>query len=523
MSELLREWVPTAEDRVEYWLGQLWGGEMPPSPFNATGDLTLPELISFQRELLETVLDPDGPKVTGVYGGIGCGKSVVLSILAKIVAMTRPGSVSLMSSDTYTNMHAITLDICRKVFAGAATWCGPPASEWRFPNGSIVMLRAYQLPGTQDESKNPWEGRTITGVLIVDEVQKLPEMCLTHALERARGVSRDLLGGEWAPKIVLNGRPGAIDWWAKQIESEGLGIVLRPWTEDNPHNGPDYMADLRKRLSKREFLCKTRGHPMPVKGAVYSVFEDALWPAGNLIEHEHDPSKHVTVSIDFGKRHPAVLFYQSIERVLNGEPITLDVIFDELQLDDVSEPELIRAIRDRGYRIASIAVDPAGTTKNSQSMQSVIDLFQRSPDYEGGDHLGGGLGCPIYYTRDPAKVYIDAGITRVEALMCDANGTRRLVVAQDVWDETASRAMADRLGQKSYRSLRKSLLRYSWEDVRAKRRGSLRDSQDHSHSADSLRYWAINFRWESIEKLPTPKQRTSVAHAEWRRWAGSER
>lgn len=532
----LLEWQPTPEQRLEWLLGQLYGGQLPRTPFAELGDLRLPDLLDWQIEFLEEVLDPAGTDRIAVYGGIGCGKSALLAEALFIVAMTRPGSISLISSDNFENMTAISIRDCRKAFGSAAVYVGKPHSEFRFKNGSIVQTRAYRLPKTKDESDNPLEGRTINGLLIVDEVQKLPPKVFDHAEDRTRGVSRDGLI-TYYPKMILNGRPGAIDWWPKKIGRLG-GRVFRPKTSDNPHNGPRYYAKLRSGKTLREFLCLTEGAPMPMKGACYDIFEAKAWPHGNVLDDfEYDPALPVTAGLDFGRRFPAVVFLQSVKRTIphgvrvvlevpgqparevglpGGRVVTLDVAFDELMPDEVLTPDLIRHINARDYNLAGVATDPAGGVENEQTGHSNIKLLKRRQGGVYKDGLGGGLGCRVLWTHDAEKTSVTGGILRVQGAMCDANGIRLLVVARDLW-ERGKAAPPDQ------RTIYADLQKYTWDHVMRKGRGRVSAGDDPSHGPDALRYWFINYRWERHGRIEVARQELSRAERARGRWIGRDR
>lgn len=534
--EALLAWVPTPEQRLAWLLGQLYGQQLPRTPFGSLGDLRLPDLLDWQKEFLEEVLDPTGPDRVAVYGGIGCGKSALLAEALFIVAMTRPESISLISSDNRENMTAISIRDCRKAFGSAAEYVGPPHSEFRFKNDSIVQTRAYRLPGTYDESKNPFEGRTVNGLLIVDEVQKLPVKVFDHADDRTRGVSRDGLANYY-PKVILNGRPGAIDWWPKKVGRLG-GAVFRPKTSDNPHNGPRYYAKLREGKTLREFLCLTEGAPMPLKGACYDIFEAEAWPLGNLLDDfEFDPTLPVTAGLDFGRRFPAVVFLQSVKRTIphgvrvvlevpgrsalevdlpGGMVVTLDVVFDELMPDGVLTPDLIRHINARGYDLASVATDPAGGVENDQTGQANIKLLKRAKTGSFKDGLGGGLGCRVLWTHDAEKTSVTGGILRVQGAMCDANGIRLLVVARDLWER-------GKTAPPEQRTIYADLQKYTWDHVLRKGRGRVSAGDDPSHGPDALRYWFINYRWDRHARIEVARQELSAAERERGRWIGRER
>lgn len=478
--------------------------------------------LDWQKDVIRWALDPDAPPFAAIYGGIGCGKTFCLADVVFAVAASRPGSLSLVVSDTYGRLMGNNQREHRKVFPEVMTY-NSNDHVWRMPAigdapPSEIEMRYYKLPEGSDEAKNPIEGRTVTGIFLVDECQALPLKIFEHAADRSRGVCRDLAGVEHATKILFNGRPGAIDWWVRKVEAMG-GRVWRPMTAENPHNGPNYIANIYATRPRRVADCLTKGTPMPVEGAIYDCMSDEAWPAGNIIDGwRYDHLAPVELGIDFGRRTPAVVWVQP--SVVDG--LEVDVMFDAWGEDEKLVRDIVAAIRspwwrrwegrdevygvERGqvldmapgfdgvWRYDVAAVDPAGNAKSAQSGKGDVDLLRRAVGHD-PDGLGGGLGCMVVHTTDADRTPVHAGIMKVQGLMDPGRGHRRLLITREMFD----RGMNAKAGE---RTLARSLLTYEWKHAdRKSRRGRDHDS---THHCDAMRYWIINRRWLADMAAPPP-------------------
>lgn len=446
------------------------------------------KLLNWQRQAAHHILNPKGPKLLSIYGGIGIGKSYILAVITHLVAMTRPGSRIVISADTLTRLTRNNKPYCDEVYGYDAEWKGGSLNRYEFTNGSTVTLIGYQIPSGQDESYNPWEGMDVH-LLIVDEIQQLPEACFGHSFGRARLQKTDLSGITHPAKIIWCGRPGAITHWIKETErlqSNGVRAeILKPMTKDNPHLGPEYLQGLKAQYSEAEFLCLTEGLPMPTTGAIYSNWTIKSYPEGNILDgYEVSKDTPTTLAIDFGRTNPAVLFIQ--EAIINGK--SLDVIVDEVKVNETLTPELIRLILAKGYRLKEAYVDPAGAAKNVHSGVSDIDLLRRPLDHK-DPLLGGGLGIPILSTRDKSRVSIDAGISRVQAMIRSMDGEVRLVAESKFWEAS----------KENKNGFYQSILQYKRSKDGTPEKGGKNGGVD--HMVDCLRYYIINKRWTLEEKI----------------------
>ena len=456
-------------------------------------------MLPWQVEAVRWLLDPNASTALAINGGIGCGKSWVLAYMLGVAAATRPGSASALLSDSWPSIAGNNLPPCLALFEGRAEWHGSERM-FRFDNGSTIELRHYRLTSGALESSNPIEGRNYSGLIVCDEAQKLSPMVLDHALSRARGTSIDLAGRVCAPRVVMNGRPDAGDWWWERAIDEMGGAVMKPKTAENPHNGPDYLRNLQARYSPAMFRCVTEGVPAPPEGGVFEALGEDAPPLGNVLDGwRYDPLAPVELGIDFGRRTPAVVWIQ--RATVLGERV--DVVFDELAPDGCTTPQLIGRIlapwhtrwpdaptlygAERGtWRLDAAYADPAGNAGNVQTGKSEVELLRR-PQGDGFDALGGGLGCRVVTTTDPSRTSVTAGLLRLQAMVESASGARRLLFTRELWD----RGLA---ATGKTRTLARSMMRYTWEMADRKRGGRSEDWSN--HHVDALRYWCIGSRWD---------------------------
>lgn len=459
--------------------------------------------LDWQLDLYEWVVNPHDPRrFCAIMGGIGCGKTHALANVAGLVGASRPGSSSILVSDCYPSLEGNNQPELRDALEGLAEW-RDKSRRWLFPGNASLELRHYELPENRAESKNPLEGRTITGVGMVDEAQAIRPTVLGHLTGRCRGSSHDLNGQRFAPKIIINGRPDAGSrWWARAAEADPANwLLLRPRTADNPHNGVEYLSNLARIYDAAMLRCLTEGTEAPVTGAAFGVFREAAWPAGNVLHgfrfSAHDP---VWLGVDFGRRFPAVVWVQTVN--IAGHPV--DVVFDEVAVDEVLTPQLVTAIRapwrhrwpgysdlygaEQGaWHISRVYADPAGNARQAHSGQSDVAILRRPVNFTGGDGLGGGLGAQVVTTTDPDRTPVHAGVTRLRGLMDPDQGHRSLAITAELWGRDERLQVPEK-----QRTLRRAILGFRLEDIDAKARG--KKESPHTHHIDALRYWGIGHR-----------------------------
>lgn len=440
-------------------------------------------MTPLSERIIKDLTDPNGPSLIAVNSGIGSGKSYAIAQGVFVAAQTRPGSLHIVSAGTAGLLMAVLKRRCDEVFGQYAEWRGGLHPRYVFENGSEVDFRAYTMPSTQDEARNGWEGRDCH-TLWVDEIEQLPPTALLHTWQRCRLKATDIAGHVQQPTAVWVGRPGAVYHWMEEADvlaSRGrrVSTIIMP-TSSNRLLSPEYLDNLRASLSRAEFECITQEVPgarMPVKGAIYSDFDDKL----NVIDLEVSKTTPTYVCIDFGVTTSAVLWIQELN--INGRRAS--VIVDEWCPDlPTSTRDLVDGIRARGWNLCEAICDPAGDARQRASgLVSEVEIIRRDVD-EDRDGLGGGLGCDVCATVPAARRRVRDGIARVQARVCNANGERELYVLRRLWDRPEGK-----------RGVRHSILQYEW-DARTGEPRKGKAGHEADHVADALRLYVIRRAWD---------------------------
>ena len=381
--------------------------------------------LPWQAEFLRSVL-VDGARAVAIRGGIRSGKSVAKVYLAATLCLSRPGCLGYLVMDTFGNSRDVHGPICDDILPSTGAVWSASTREWRWPNGSVLRLRAYFREATQTQAKNPFEGNTVHFIL-VDEAGKFSNREVWEkANERCSQAVKDLNGNVCDPVVVLSGFPEDPCWWVEAIreaESKGLKTAeFYPRTTENVSNlAAGYIETIAQTHSADEVEALIHNRPRPRVGQVYSNWSPTPWPNGNLIARPVDRSRPTICSIDFGFRFPSALLIQ------HWDDIGCDVIVDEVAPDDVLTPDLARLIRAKGYNLQGLCGDPAGGARSAQTGRSDIDILAQPPDK-------GGLGLRMQVVTDPRKRDLKAGIIRVRRQI-EAGGQRRLLMLQSLWDD----------------------------------------------------------------------------------------
>lgn len=525
-------------------------------PDGKADQLRLPLLLPMQQRLARWVMDPEGPSVIGVMGGIGVGKTAAGGLLAALVALTRPGSHSLIVGHTKTNLAMNVLPFVEMFLSGPAD--AEPifkhdkvAGCYRLDNESVIWIRHYRIPHGWDEARNPIEGGNINGLLFVEEAEQIHHWIIKHALQRSRGQARGYDGRTYGPTVILNGRPGANRWWmraaktlgermAKQATEDGetaRGVeLLVAKTKENPFNGKDYLRRLEAQHSRAEYLSITECVPLPAEGAHYSEFKAtnddgsrAYWPEGNLVPaNEYAGPGPVYVSFDPGYNSPAAVIYRLIPVQWQGKTYQGAVILKTLAPDKVTFQELIHRILHgekrsedgrpwwkgcdhRGWHIQGVRGDPAGVAKNDHSGLSDYDIVARPRDYD-RDVYGGGLGCFVQFPSTAPQRDTRTGIRRTETLIHAMNGARLLLCTDECWDE-GERLEEEAQSDTQPRTWPYTVRNYTREVSERKR--TTRNDHPSTHIADAVRYFVAVDLWTNQEAaIPFDKADAAVSAIE---------
>lgn len=239
-----------------------------------------------------------------------------------------------------------------------------------------------------------------------------------------------------------------------------LDDVLAMWPDakvfnmsslDNYKLAPEVRLGLLQSYSGLEAECYVMGKAVRLSGRVFHQFDDDM----NITDQGYNGGPYFCC-VDFGARHPVVLFGQETDDQV--------VIFDEWApqtghhlVDLEMEPQL-----NKYGRPTAVYCDPAGSAVNDQSYLSSISYLRSK-----------GFNCR--YTFAPMLRAIPLGIQLLNGLFCNAQGKRRLLI--------------NRGCKITIRDIQQS--RYPKEGTASMKDEPIKDGRV-DHTRDALRYWTIN-------------------------------
>lgn len=472
----------------------------------------------------------DGDELVGVWGGVGSGKSWAVAALCLILATTRRGLnpetgeptepidvlvTGRTNGDLKRNLWKafdLTLGPAGGRFVDAADW-----HRWEMPNGARITWQYYACHGTAAESSNSLEGFSCH-VLISDETAQLPPPFYDHSVERCRLPSVDVVTGRRYPaQVVWISRPTSADGYIREARrriADGVrGRIVIGRTRDNPHVDPEtYLRKLARGRSRAEYLALTQEEPgatYPSKGAIYGAFAPEDWPAGNLVDDSvADRAAPTILSIDPGLHTTSCLWWQVHELAPGSRAL---VLVDEWHPDRATDVQAIIAeAKARPWRLVEAIIDPAADSRSRLGLDlgTEVSILRRGRDEERADGLGPGLGVPVRASLPPQRVSVRAGVWRVAARICAADGTRSLVVCRRLWESP-----------EHDRGWRHTVQNYAWGPDGSPLKG--RAGRDADHCADAGRYTVVHHAWDgppapltaAAARAPAPAVRTRPMRA----------
>ena len=420
------------------------------------------KLNPLQLEIISRITDEQ--KIISARCGWGSGKTSALVFSILYLAKTRPGTSSLLVTDTNPRYNSVLMPEMEK-------WLGPlgwtynhTLRQWTDQHtGSSVWCRSYYRPGTRDATHNPLEGLNVTsGVCLIDECQTLTEEVAHKALGRLRAGP--------SPIMILVGLPVADAWWCQMAESAGqLPLLFTSYV--NEENLAAEWFEATKLLPKEEREAMVMNKPKPPSGLIYQEFTDSHIIEGWTYREEMTGR----IAIDWGFRKPSVLI------ICHDEKLGADVICHEFNPREVTTEQLTALILSiawpRSHKASAPSpkiwldtgvADKAGKARNDQTGRSAFRVMRAEPPR--------GLGLPLRSTTDPIKVDVLNGIQRLKR----AFNSRRYLITKELWDK----------GERSTgNSLRKALLSYGWDNKEQPKKDGREDP------LDALRYDCILFNW----------------------------
>jgi hypothetical protein len=427
--------------------------------------MTAIKLNELQRQIITAIKDEQ--KVISARCGWGSGKTCALVFSILFIAKTRPGTSTLVVTDTTPRYNSVLMPEMQKWLSPLGWTYNHTNKQWLDPStGSTVWCRSYYRPGTRDATHNPLEGLNITsGVCLIDECQTLDMEVAHKALGRLRAGP--------SPILILVGLPVADAWWCSMAENAGY-IPMLFTSYVNQDNLADEWFEATKLLPAEEREAMIMNKPKPPTGLIYQEFTE-----GHIIEDwTYKPTMTGRIAIDWGFRKPSVLI------ICHDEDLEADIICHEFNPKEVTTEQLTALIlsvawprslkdqapSDRIWLDTGVA-DKAGKARNDQTGKSAFRVMRQPPPL--------GLGLPLRSTTDPIKVDILNGVQRLKR----AFNSRRYLITKEVW-ERGERVTGN--------SIRKALLSYAWDNKEQPKKDGREDP------LDALRYDCIIFNWNDV-------------------------
>jgi len=431
-------------------------------------------LNELQLSIISAILRED--KVISARCGWGSGKTSALVFSLLTVAKMRPGTSSLIVTDTTPRYNSVLMPEIEKWLAPLGWAYNHTNKVWTDTHtGSSVWCRSYYRPGTREATHNPLEGLNITsGVVFIDECQTLTAEVAYKALGRLRSGP--------SPIMVLVGLPVIDAWWCKLAEQANC-VPLLFTSYVNQDNLSDEWFKATELLPQDEREAMVLNKPKPPSGLVYSEFN----PERHVIDDfKYRASMSGRIAIDWGFRKPSVLVivYDEVRQAsivvheFNPQEVTIEQLSSMIL--QVAWPRSMQASAP-GKRIwiDTGVADKAGRARSDHTGLSAFRLIRKTPSE-------GGIGLPLRSTTDPVRIDILNGVQRLKR----AFNSNKYLITREVW-ERGERAPGN--------SLRKALLSYAWDTKEQPKKDGREDP------LDALRYDCIFHHWTESHRSYTPR------------------
>lgn len=236
-------------------------------------------------------------------------------------------------------------------------------------------------------------------------------------------------------------------------------------TSDNYHLDPSFLKNLKSTLSEDAYEIYANGNFANLSGGVFKNFSTQE----NCCPLEYNENYPVDIAIDFGYRHPAVLFVQHIKRCQEHQVEDCIHILDEEMPDDCPTlklaPIIRQKLRQNRWYGNDCFVDPAGRAKNVQEGLSDTDYLEAA-------------GFICHWTTHPSNTNIPNGIEIIRTKIKNTSGQRALYISDHMLD--------------SKRGIVKSLIESAYpEPHKGNPEEPIKDGKI-DHARDALRYYIVN-------------------------------
>lgn len=252
-------------------------------------------LNDLQRRIIKAIRNED--KIIAARCGWGSGKTSALVFALWTVSKVRPGTCSLIVTDTTPRYNSVLMPEIEKWLSPIGWIYNHTLKVWKDTHtGSSVYCRSYYRPGTKEATQNTLEGLNITsGVVLIDECQTLTAEVAYKALGRLRSGP--------TPIMILVGLPVIDAWWCKLAEEANCNPLFYS-SYVNEANLSKEWFEATKLLPTDEREAMVMNKPKAPSGLVYSEFDHEKHVIDDFVYHENMTGR---IAIDWGFRKPSVL------------------------------------------------------------------------------------------------------------------------------------------------------------------------------------------------------------------------
>lgn len=343
------------------------------------------ELLPHQMQFFRYIYDQQ-VKETILVGGIGSGKTFAGAFLASMLSndFDCPG---LICANTYAQLRDSTLRQAKECWESIGYQV-----EFN-ENKKHILLDGKQHYWRSLDNYEDIRGMEV-GWVWFDEVAFAGKEAYQVVLGRMRHPN--------GPRLAFgtttgNGQNWVYDYWIEEPLVNPALVQQRAIIRDvsslnNKFLPPDYLNLIAGSYSGQFALQEIGGQLVSMTGNVFKSMRDEL-----VRPYAKPKEKAFDLSIDFGRRRPAVLFLTEFEK-------DKDIVFDAILPEDILIDDLIRKIMARGYGSpVLITCDPAGDSGNTHTYETDISRVREAfPN------------ASVHYTRDPALTRIEAGISMLD-------------------------------------------------------------------------------------------------------------
>lgn len=447
-------------------------------------DLTLNDL---QLEVIGGIRRAD--RIIAARCGWGSGKTSSLVFALWFLAKTRPGTTSLLITDTNGRYNSVLMPEIEKWLAPRGWVYNHTLRQWTDTHtGSAVLCRSYFRPGTRDASHNPLEGINVTsGVALIDECQTLSAEVAHKALGRLRSGP--------TPTLILVGLPVSDAWWCQMAEDAGCSPLLFT-SYVNEANLSDQWFEATKLLPDDEREAMVMNRPKPPSGLVYQEFSTE---SHVIDDFAYSPEMTGRIAIDWGFRKPSVLILV-YDEARQASVIVHEINPQEVTISQLSEM-ILRVAWPRSNRAAAPGpriwldagcADKAGRARSDQTGRSAFREIAKGID-------AGGIGMPLRNTTDPVRTDVLNGVQKLKR----AFARSRYLITREVWQK-GERALGN--------SIRKALMSYAWDNKEQPRKDGREDPLDALRYDCIFNYWSDEVSRSSYtsRRKPNRNRRTGI-------------